>query len=62
MERLAREALTLHFKMSGALTSDAVDTAMGLYSKAFGPGAALAFINRVNRELSEDAWSKVSSV
>lgn len=43
------------------MTADAVNTAMGLYARTFGAGAALAFTNRVNRELMEEAWAVVAT-
>lgn len=56
VERLAREALELQHRMPGPVAADQVNTALGLYARTFGQGAALAFVNRFERAQLEQAW------
>lgn len=73
VERLAREALELHFHMQSpntpvstlvghTLMEHQIDEALSLYAKTFGYGACMVFTQRTLAELSEQAWAKAPSV
>lgn len=51
VERLARERIVLHHQLKSDLTASALDESMLIYSKHFGYGSALVFMNKVLAEI-----------
>lgn len=51
VERLARERIVLHHQLKSDLSASSLDDAMLIYSKHFGYGSALVFMNKVLAEI-----------